>query len=112
MSNNNLWHKLSAAQKQDLINKYIDNIEIELNKNKKPVIKKINIKENKVVDFGISFRHDIYNLLPNENENINISINDSLYNYYNLSIKNLKGNMINVDNLKNISTENINLISI
>ena len=112
VSNNNLWNKLSATQKQDIIIKYIDNIEIKLTKDKKPIINKINIKENRVVDFGISFRNDIYNLLhKSNNEIIDIQINTNLYNYYNLSIENIDGTMVNIDNLKNIVTNNINIIN-
>ena len=110
VSNNNLWNKLSAKQKQDIVNKYIDSIEIELDNNKKAIIKKINIKENRVADFGMLFRHDIYNMLYKDNKNVKVSINANLYKHYNLSVENINGKMVNIDNINSLNIENISLL--
>lgn len=112
VANERLWFKLNNEQKKFLINKYIDDIELEVI-DKKIDIKIINIKEEEIINFGNNFRNDIYDILfKNKNDIIEINNNviACLLKYYNLSVKKIKGKLLNIDKI-NICTDNVEIVN-
>ena len=65
---NKLWDKLLKEQKQELVFKYIDNISIEIDKNKNVTIKQININEKEIKNIGYMFRENCFDLVVNSND--------------------------------------------
>ena len=64
----NLWKKLSQEQKQFLINKYIDEIEIEVDKDYNVSITNIIFNKNEIENIGYMFRNDCFDMIINVNE--------------------------------------------
>ena len=60
---NNLWDKLSQEQKQFIINKYIDNIEITIDKDNKISISNIIFNQNEIENIGYMFRNDCFDMV-------------------------------------------------
>lgn len=65
---NNLWNYLTKEQKQELVFKYIDTIEIKINKNKEVEIVNININKLELENIGNMFRSDCFDMIVNINE--------------------------------------------
>ncbi|MCI9279873.1 MAG: recombinase family protein [Bacilli bacterium] len=115
---NNLWQKLSQEQKQFLINKYIDEIEIEVNKNYNVTIKNILFNKNEIENIGYMFRNDCFDMIVNVNDRDVILSNykseqekndyvSSLRNFYNI-----KETTIQADSFDITSLETDNIIQI
>ena len=92
---NNLWKKLSKEQKQFLINKYIDEIEISIDKNYNVSIVNILFNKHEIENIGYMFRNDCFDMIINVNERDLILSNykkeqekydyvNTLRNYYNI----------------------------
>ncbi len=95
VKSNNLWKKLTKEQKQYLINKYIDEIEIDYDKNYNVSIRNILFNKNEIENIAYLFRSDCFDMIVNIHErNIILSnytkekdINryvDTLRNFYNI----------------------------
>lgn len=65
---NNLWKKLSQEQKQFIINKYIDEIEIDVDKDYNVSIANIIFNKNEIENIGYMFRNDCFDMIVNVNE--------------------------------------------
>lgn len=65
---NNLWNHLTKEQKQELIFKYIDTIEIKVNSKKEVEIVNININKLELENIGYMFRNDCFDMIINANE--------------------------------------------
>lgn len=100
---NNLWRKLTKEQKQYLINKYIDEIEIDYDKDYNVSIVNILFNKNEIENIAYMFRSDCFDMIVNiEDRDIILSnytkekdINryvDTLRNFYNI-----KGTIIQAD---------------
>lgn len=63
VKNNNLWTKLSQEQKQYIINKYIDEIVVSVDKNKNVSIKNIVFNKNEIENIGYMFRNDCFDMV-------------------------------------------------
>ena len=61
---NGLWDKLTKEQKAELINKYIESIEIEKVQDE-IIIKKININKKEIANIGYMFRNDCFDMAVN-----------------------------------------------
>lgn len=92
---NNLWKKLTKEQKQYLINKYIDEIEIDIDKDYNVSIVNIIFNKNEIENIGYMFRSDCFDMIVNINERDIILSNytkekdinkyvDKLRNFYNI----------------------------
>lgn len=92
---NNLWKKLTKEQKQYLINKYIDEIEIDYDNNYNVSIVNILFNKNEIENIAYMFRSDCFDMIVNiEDRDIILSnytkekdINkyvDTLRNFYNI----------------------------
>ncbi len=64
---NGLWDKLTKEQKAELINKYIESIEVEKVQDK-IIIKKININKKEITNIGYMFRNDCFDMVVNIND--------------------------------------------
>lgn len=70
----NLWNKLSQEQKQYIINKYIDEIEINSDNNHNISILNIIFNKNEIENIGLMFRKDCFDMIVNvEDRNIILS---------------------------------------
>ena len=67
VKDNNLWYKLSQEQKQFIINKYIDEIEIESN-NCNISILNILFNKNEIENIGYMFRNDCFDMVVDLND--------------------------------------------
>lgn len=117
---NKLWDKLLKEQKQELVFKYIDNISIEIDKNKNVTIKQININEKEINNIGYLFRENCFDLVVNSNDKSlilsNYNSKEDIDNY----IKSLsefykiKQNNLNIDsiNLEELGQKNNSLLQI
>ena len=65
---NNLWKKLSQEQKQFIINKYIDEIGIDVDKDYNVSIANIIFNKNEIENIGYMFRNDCFDMIVNVNE--------------------------------------------
>ena len=108
---NKLWDKLLKEQKQELVFKYIDNISIEIDKNKNVTIKQININEKEIKNIGYMFRENCFDLVVNSNEKSIILSNykskEDIENYIKSLSEFYKINKSNI-NIKSFSLEELN----
>ena len=92
---NNLWKKLSKEQKQYLINKYIDEIEIDYDKNYNVSIRNILFNKNEIENIAYMFRSDCFDMIIKIEDRDTILSNytkekdinryvDTLRNFYNI----------------------------
>lgn len=83
----NLWNQLSKEQKQYIINKYIDEIEINSDNNHNISILNIIFNKNEIENIGLMFRNDCFDMIVNvEDKDIilsNIKSNEETKNYIN-----------------------------
>ena len=61
----NLWNQLSKEQKQYIINKYIDEIEISSDNNHNVSILNIIFNKNEIENIGLIFRNDCFDMVVN-----------------------------------------------
>lgn len=108
---NKLWDKLLKEQKQELVFKYIDNISIEIDKNKNVTIKQININEKEIKNIGYMFRENCFDLVVNSNDKSIILSNykskEDIDNYIKSLSEFYKINKSNI-NIKSFSLEELN----
>lgn len=83
----NLWSKLSQEQKQYLINKYIDEIEISSDNNHNISILNIIFNKNEIENIGLMFRNDCFDMVINVKDKdiilSNVRSNEETKNYIN-----------------------------
>lgn len=105
---NNLWNKLSKEQKQYLINKYIDEIEINIDKNYNVSILNILFNKNEIENIGYMFRNDCFDMLININDRDIILSNyknesetknyiSSLRNFYKVTETEIEGELFDIN---------------
>lgn len=108
---NNLWKKLSQEQKQFLINKYIEEIEIEVDKDYNVSIVNIIFNKNEIENIGYMFRNDCFDMIINVNERDVILSNykneeerngyiTSLRNFYNIKETTIIADTFDIKELK------------
>ena len=108
----NLWNYLSKEQKQFLINKYIDEIELHLDKNSNVIIDNIIFNKNEIENIGYMFRNDCFDMVININkrdiilsdvqkESDTISYITSLRNFYNVKEITISEEEFNLDMFNN-----------
>ena len=108
----NLWNYLSKEQKQFLINKYIDEIELHLDKNSNVIIDNIIFNKNEIENIGYMFRNDCFDMVINVNkrdiilsdmqkESDTISYITSLRNFYNVKEITISEEEFNLDMFSN-----------
>ncbi len=106
---NNLWKKLSQEQKQFLINKYIDEIEISVNKDYNVTITNIIFNKNEIENIGYMFRNDCFDMIVNVNERDIILSNykkeqekndyvATLRNFYNIKETTISADTFDINN--------------
>ncbi len=104
---NNLWYKLSQEQKQFIINKYIDEIEIESNHNNISILN-ILFNKNEIENIGYMFRNDCFDMVVNindkdiilsdaKNEKETKSYIESLRNFYNINETIIESESFDID---------------
>ena len=112
---NNLWKKLTKEQKQYLINKYIDEIEIDYDNNYNVSIVNILFNKNEIENIAYMFRSDCFDMIVNiedrdiilsnytKTEDINRYV-DTLRNFYNI-----KKTIIQADyfDIKELNTDDV-----
>lgn len=105
---NNLWNKLSKEQKQYLINKYIDEIEIDIDKNYNVSILNILFNKNEIENIGYMFRNDCFDMIININDTDIILSNykneletknyiSSLRNFYKVTETEIEGELFDIN---------------
>lgn len=105
---NNLWNKLSKEQKQYLINKYIDEIEIDIDKNYNVSILNILFNKNEIENIGYMFRNDCFDMMINVNDRDIILSNyknesetrnyiSSLRNFYKVTETEIEGELFDIN---------------
>ena len=107
---NGLWKKLTKEQKYELINKYIDTIEVCKNE-EKIIIKNIKINSKELENFGYFFRNDCFDMVLNINEQSLILSNEktkeqidsyikSLSEFYNIKSTTIDKKLLSLDEIK------------
>ena len=108
----NLWEKLSKEDKQFLIKKYIESIEIEVDDDKNVSIKNINITKRELQNIGYMFRNDCFDMAVNSDERdiiisnyktnaeIDIYITE-LSKYYQVNVLNIEKELLDLSTLDN-----------
>ena len=105
---NNLWKKLSQEQKQFIINKYIDEIEIDVDKDYNVSIANIIFNKNEIENIGYMFRNDCFDMIVNINERDIIlsnykneqEKNDYVYNlrnFYNIKETTIQADLFDIN---------------
>lgn len=105
---NNLWKKLSQEQKQFIINKYIDEIGIDVDKDYNVSIANIIFNKNEIENIGYMFRNDCFDMIVNINERDIIlsnykneqEKNDYVYNlrnFYNIKETTIQADLFDIN---------------
>ena len=105
---NNLWKKLSQEQKQFIINKYTDEIEIDMDKDYNVSIANIIFNKNGIENIGYMFRNDCFDMIVNINERDIIlsnykneqEKNDYVYNlrkFYNIKETTIQADLFDIN---------------
>ncbi len=108
---NNLWQKLSLEQKQFLINKYIDEIEIEVDKDYNVTITNILFNKNEIENIGYMFRNDCFDMIVNVKDRDIILSNykseqekndyvSTLRNFYNIKETTIQADSFDITSLE------------
>lgn len=103
----NLWKQLSQEQKQYIINKYIDEIEISSDKNHNVSILNIIFNKNEIENIGLMFRNDCFDMIVNvEDRDIILSNTKSdektknyvstLRNFYNIKETTIQAELFDI----------------
>lgn len=106
---NNLWDKLDKEQKQFLINKYLEEIEIDIDKNYNVSILNIIFNKNEIENIGYMFRNDCFDMIVNvENRDVILSnyknkeetldYISTLRNFYKIKETEIVGELFNITN--------------
>ena len=106
---NNLWNKLSKDQKQYLINKYVDEIEIDVDKDYNVSILNIIFNKNEIENIGYMFRTDCFDMIINvenrdiilsnyKNEKQKQSYISTLRNFYKIKETEIIGELFDIKN--------------
>ena len=104
----NLWNKLSPEQKQFLFNKYIDEIEIDIDKNYDVSILNITFNKSEIENIGYMFRNDCFDIIVNiedrdliisnyKNEEETTNYINNLRNFYNVKEIELTGDLFDIN---------------
>lgn len=105
----NLWKKLTSEQKYYIINKYIDEIKISIDKNYDVTIENILFNKNEIENIGYMFRNDCFDMIVKlEERNIILSnyknkentkeyINN-LREFYNIKETTIQDNLFDINN--------------
>ena len=107
---NNVWKKLTSEQKQFIINKYIDEIEIEIDKDYNVIIQNIIFNKKEIENIAYMFRNDCFDMVININNQDIILSNyqneidtqkyiKTLRNFYNIKETTIYDNMFNINEL-------------
>lgn len=111
VKNNNLWNKLLSEQKQYIINKYIDEIEISVNNKLSVTINNIMFNKNELANIGYMFRNDCFDMIINlcekdvilSNYKSSNDINEyikSLRTFYNIKEETIQADVLDIDQIK------------
>lgn len=106
----NLWTKLSQEQKQYIINKYIDEIEIGSDNNHNVSILNVIFNKNEIENIGLMFRNDCFDMIVNvEDQDIilsSIKSDEEIKNYvttlrkfYNIKETTIQANLFDISKL-------------
>ena len=106
---NNLWNKLLKEQKQYIINKYIEEIEIDIDKDYNVSILNIIFNKNEIENIGYMFRNDCFDMIVNVKDKDVILSNyktkeetinyiDTLRNFYKITETEITGELFDIDN--------------
>ena len=107
----NLWNKLTREQKQFLINKYIEEIEVSIDKDYNVSINNIIFSKNEIEKIGYMFRSDIFDMVINVNERDIILSNyksaeeissylNELKNFYKIKETTIPANQLDITTIK------------
>lgn len=108
---NNLWNRLLSEQKQYIVNKYIDEIEISVNNKLNVTIKNIIFNKNELANIGYMFRNDCFDMVINlcekdvilSNYKSSNDINEyikSLRTFYNIKEETIQADVLDIDQIK------------
>ncbi len=106
----NLWNQLSQEQKQYIVNKYIDEIEISSDNNHNVSILNIIFNKNQIENIGLMFRNDCFDMIVNiEDRDILLSNEKSdeatksyistLRNFYNIKENTIQTELFDITKL-------------
>ena len=106
---NNLWNKLSKEQKQYIINKYIEEIEIDIDKDYNVSILNIIFNKNEIENIGYMFRNDCFDMIINvenrdvilsnyQNDAERLSYISTLRNFYKIKETEVVGELFDINN--------------
>lgn len=105
----NLWKKLTSEQKYYIINKYIDEIKISIDKNYNISIENILFNKNEIENIGYMFRNDCFDMIVKLEERDIILSNyknkentkeyiNNLREFYNIKETTIQDNLFNINN--------------
>lgn len=105
---NNLWMKLTKEQKQYIINKYINEFEVKVDKEKTIEITNIIFNKNELENIGYMFRNDCFDLIVNVKDRDIILSNyktkegtinyiDTLRNFYKITETEVTGEIFDIN---------------
>ena len=108
VKNHNLWKKLDSSQKYYIINKYIDEIKIDIDKNYNVSINDIIFNKNEIENIGYMFRSDCFDMIINIDERDAILSNykngfktqeyiKSLREFYNVKETTIQADLFNIN---------------
>ena len=108
VKNHNLWKKLDSSQKYYIINKYIDEIKIDIDKNYNVSINDIIFNKNEIENIGYMFRSDCFDMIINIDERDAILSNykntfktqeyiKSLREFYNIKETTIQADLLNIN---------------
>ena len=108
VKSHNLWKKLDSSQKYYIINKYIDEIKIDIDKNYNVSINDIIFNKNGIENIGYMFRSDCFDMIINIDERDAILSNyknefktqeyiESLREFYNIKETTIQADLFNIN---------------
>ena len=108
VTSHNLWKKLDSSQKYYIINKYIDEIKIDIDKKYNVSINDIIFNKNEIENIGYMFRSDCFDMIINIDERDAILSNyknefktqeyiESLREFYNIKETTIQADLFNIN---------------
>ena len=108
VKSHNLWKKLDSSQKYYIINKYIDEIKIDIDKNYNVSINNIIFNKNEIENIGYMFRSNCFDMIINIDERDAILSNyknefktqeyiKSLREFYNIRETTIQADLFNIN---------------
>lgn len=105
---NSLWMKLTQEQKQYIINKYINKLEVEIDKEHNVDITNITFNKNEIENIGYMFRNDCFDMIVNVNDRDLIISSykngeettkyiSTLRNFYNIKETEIEGELLDIN---------------